>query len=348
MSRLQIAIAGAGLMGMAHARVIGQSSQCEVCALIDPAPQAAQQASRLGVPCYSRIDEMLARHSPDGIIIASPNQLHAEHALQCIERRLPMLIEKPMTHDLATAQLLADRLKRAGHEKVLVGHHRAHSSIVRQTRQVIESGRLGRLVSLTATALFHKPDLYFQQAPWRQAPGGGPILINLIHEVHTLRSFCGEIAEINAMTSHAIRHFQVEDTAVINLRFVNGVLGQLTVSDAAASPRSWEQTSGENTVYPQHKDEDCYHITGTLGSLSVPTMRLKTYAGEAVASWHLPFQSETIELQQQDPLVQQLAHFADVIEARCQPLVTVQDGLENLRVIQTIEKAIGLKPMPNH
>ena len=79
---------------------------------------------------------------------------------------------------------------------------------------------------------------------------------------------------MQAVTSNATRGFPVEDTAAMVFTFANGALGTFLLSDTAASPRSWEQTSGENTSYARYDDEDCYHIAGTSGSLSVPTMRL--------------------------------------------------------------------------
>ena len=90
----------------------------------------------------------------------------------------------------------------------------------------------------------------------------------MIHEVHNLRMLCGDIVAVQAFASNATRGFAVEDTVAINLRFANGVLGTFMLSDTAACPRSWEQTSQENKAYPTYDDEDCYVITGTNGSLS--------------------------------------------------------------------------------
>ena len=77
-------------------------------------------------------------------------------------------------------------------------------------------------------------------------------------------------------------------------RFANGALGTFLLSDTAGSARSWEQTSRENTSYSSYDDEDAYHIVGTQGSLSVPTMRMKIFEGErswwepAWEGWYLP------------------------------------------------------------
>jgi predicted dehydrogenase len=76
-----------------------------------------------------------------------------------------------------------------------------------------------------------------------------------------------------------------------------------------------------------------------MGSLSVPTMRVKTYARKEDRSWWKPFQTGVEEIDRADPLERQLAHFCDVIEGTAQPLVTVHDGLQNLRITEAIAEA---------
>jgi predicted dehydrogenase len=189
------------------------------------------------------------------------------------------------------------------------------------------------------SATFFKPDQYFADAPWRREPGGGPILINMIHEVHSLRMLCGEIVAVQALASNALRGFAVEDTVSIGLRFANGALGSFLLSDTAACPRSWEQTSQENKVYPTYEDEDCYVIIGTNGSLSVPTMRLKTYPRPEDRSWWKPFEVGVVGMVRDDPIVRQIEHFGAVIRGEAQPLVSARDGLANLRITEAIAEA---------
>jgi predicted dehydrogenase len=205
--------------------------------------------------------------------------------------------------------------------------------------EVVRSGRLGRVVAIIGTALYYKPDSYFDDAPWRRQPGGGPILINLIHEIGNLRALCGEIAAVQAIASNAVRGHQVEDSAAIGLRFVSGALSTFMLSDTAASGRSWEQTSQEDKAFPTYPDEDCYIIAGTEASLAVPTMRLKRFGKKSERSWWMPLESETIAIDRADPLQRQLDNFCAVIRGEAGPVVTARDGLQNLRVIDAIKKA---------
>lgn len=114
-------------------------------------------------------------------------------------------------------------------------------------------------------------------------------------------------------------------------------MGTFLLSDTAASPRSWELTSQENTQYPTYGDEDCYHIAGTKGSLSVPSMRVKYYDG--TPSWWAPFTEVTESVERKDPLINQIAHFAAVIRGVEDPIVTGAAGLKSLRVVEAVREA---------
>ncbi len=338
MSKIRIAVAGAGLIGHRHIELALASPSCELSAIVDPAPGAEAIASKAGVPLFKALDELFDKDRPDGVILATPNQLHVEHALKCIDAGVPMLLEKPVAHTLEEAARLCD-LADAAKAKILIGHHRAHSPIMARAKEVVEQGVLGKLVAVMGSAMFYKPDDYYDVAPWRRQRGGGPILLNMIHEVHNLHMLCGGIIAVQAFSSNATRGFPVEDTVAINLRFASGVLGTFLLSDTAGSPKSWEQTSQENKSYPTYPDEDCYVVAGTFGSLAVPTMRLKTYEKKEDRSWWKPFQVGVAEFERADPLERQLEHFCAVIRDEAKPLVTARDGLENLRITEAIVEA---------
>ena len=338
MTKVRIAVAGAGLIGRRHIEEICKSRSGALSAIVDVSPRAADVAKRLGVPLYGSLGEMFAKDKPDGVVLATPNQMHVEQALECICAGVPALVEKPVAHLLAEGIRLCEAAEKAN-VRLLVGHHRIHSPILHKACEVIESGILGRIVGVIGSAVFYKPDDYFDDAPWRRQPGGGPILINMIHEVGSLRRMVGEIVAVQAFTSNSTRGFPVEDTVAVNLCFANGALGVFLVSDTAACAKNWEQTSQENKSYPTYPDEDCYTIVGTNGSLAVPTMRIKYYEKREDRSWWKPFRTHVAELTRKDPLAEQIEHFAAVIRGEAEPLVTARDGLQNLRVTDAIVEA---------
>jgi predicted dehydrogenase len=350
MSRVNIAVAGVGVIGRRHVQLLQASTVCDLIAIVDPVPADPAYLASLGVAQFVSLAELFAHQVPDGVILATPNALHVQQAIECIEADVAVLVEKPVAHSVEEGLRLAELVTQTT-ARLLVGHHRAHSPILERARQIIREGLLGDLVAVQGSATFYKPDDYFDAAPWRRQIGGGPILINMIHEIGNLRSLCGEIVAVQAMQSNTARGFPVEDTVCIGIRFESGMLGGFMLSDSAASARSWEQTSHENADYPAYDDEDCYVISGKNGSLSVPTMRLKTYARTEDRSWFKPFERNTAAVELRDPLELQLEHFCAVIRGETKPLVTVNDGLSNLIVVEAISEAartgeiVNIKPL---
>jgi predicted dehydrogenase len=341
MEKVRIAVAGAGLIGLRHIEEIEKSSSVTLSAIVDVSPKAAEVAQKAGVPLYRSLSELFARDRPDGVILATPNQLHVEQGLECVAAGVPALVEKPVAHTLSEGIRLCEAAEGAS-AKLLVGQHRRHSPVLHKAVEIVKSGILGRLVGVMGSAVFYKPEsegYYDGPNAWRRKPGGGPILINMIHEIGNLRAMVGEIVAVQAFASNATRGFEVEDTVAINLRFANGALGAFLLSDTGASPKSWEQTSQENKAYPTYEDEDVYSIIGASGSLGVPTMRLRYYESKEDRSWYKPFRTRTETVERTDPLANQIEHFAAVIRGEAEPLVTCRDGLQNLRVTDAIVEA---------
>jgi predicted dehydrogenase len=331
---VRIAVAGAGLIGRRHIEEIDAGSSAELASIVDPGPGAPEVAGKFGVPLYRSLAEMFETDRPDGVVLATPNRLHVDGGLESVAARVPVLVEKPIGHTVEGARRLVEAAEAAG-VPLLTGHHRNYSPIMSRAREVVRSGVLGAIVAVAGTALFYKPDDYFDVGDgWRRRPGGGPILLNLIHEINNLQSLVGDVVRVQATTSSATRGFEVEDTAAMILTFASGALGTFLLSDTAASPRSWEQTSLENTTYAAYPDEDCYHLAGTRGSLSVPTMRLRVYEGER--SWWEPFETSMLEVERSDPLANQIAHFADVIRGEVGPICSGRDGLASLLVLDAV------------
>lgn len=341
--KMKIAVSGPGLIGRQHVRLIMQNRNCELAAIIAPNSQENQEfCQSLSVPFFSDYADAIENLDLDGVIISSPNKFHYEQALLSLRKGVPTLVEKPLTDDLATAKLLVEAAELTG-VPLLVGHHRTYSPLVNVVLDFLNSSRFGELVCLNGSALFLKPDHYFEDGPWRKSKGGGPILINLIHEIGLMRTFGGEIKTVQALASHNQRKFEVEDTVAIMLEFETGALGSFVLSDAAASSKSWEMTAGENSAYPFFPNEYCYHLAGTMGSIDFPTMAMRWYSNNEARSWWKPFEEDRLLVNRADPLGRQFDHFLDVIKGVETPRVSARDGYENLRVLEAVNKAIQTK-----
>jgi predicted dehydrogenase len=339
----RIILSGPGLIGRRHVELVEERPDCTLVGIVAPdRPEHVNFAQDIGAAFFSDLSEAFDAVEADGVIISSPNRFHSEQALLCLEKGVPALVEKPVSDSLESARILAEAVEETG-VPILVGHHRTYSPLIEVLLDYVNSERFGRMVALQGSALFFKPDHYFDDGPWRMLKGGGPILINMIHEIGLMRTFAGEIRSVQAVASNSQRHFEVEDTVAIALEFESGALGTFILSDAASSSKSWEMTAGENPAYPFFPDEACYHLAGTMGSIDFPSMTVRSYPDAADRSWWKPFELGRKSIQRADPLERQLSHFLDVIRQEAAPRVSAYDGLQNMRVLQALYDAIETK-----
>ena len=332
---LRIGLIGAGMIGRKHAAYLKTSPDCDLVAIADPFPGAQAIAAEHGAVCCADFEEMMASHELDGVIIAAPNDLHETVGVAAAAHGLPMIVEKPIAASNEAAGRLTAAAERAG-VPLLVGHHRRYNPWAQRARALIREGALGRLVGVNAIWCVRKPEAYFDAA-WKKAPGGGPVLINLIHEIDMLRFLCGEITEIMAMRSNAVRGFDVEDSAGIVLRFEGGALGTVLMSDTAPSPWTWEQASGENhPIFPEN-DENPIRLFGTEATMEFP--RLRIWRHDGAVDWNSPLSVEPVSLPKLDVYTEQLAHFARVIRGEEAPIITGDDASRSLAATLAVIEA---------
>lgn len=326
----RIALLGAGLIGRRHVDYV--RAFAVVSGIVDPTDEARRFAAEAGFPWFATLDALLKDHRPDGVIHATPNHLHVDLGLQCVAEGLPSLIEKPIADKAESAARLVAAADAAG-VPLLIGHHRRHNALIATAKRALDNGLIGDLVAVQAQFWLYKPDDYFD-ATWRQKAGAGPTFINMIHDLDLLRHLCGEVVEVQAMESRKQRGFEVEDTSVVLLRFENGALGTVSISDTVVAPWSWEFSARENPAY-DHVPTHSYALGGTQGSLSVPDLKVWTHPG--ARSWWEPIGSETLAFEPNDPLHTQMAHFIDVIEGKADPLVSGAEGLKTLQLVEAIK-----------
>ncbi len=333
---LHIAIAGIGLIGKRHADTIDRLPGISLCAVVDPEDSGRKYASKHNLPCFETLDEMFDEHSPDGVILATPTKLHVDQGLDCIRHDCPVLVEKPLGTTSIECERFVMESEKTG-VPLLVGHHRRHNPLIRKAYEVISAGEIGTIRAVHVTTWFYKPDNYFENAPWRKRQGAGPISVNLVHDVDLIRYLCGEVESVQGQAIPSVRGYENEDVAAAILKFRNGAIGTITVSDSIVAPWSWEMTSKEYPIYPP-TTESSYHIGGSHGSLSLPDLRLWTHK-EGQRDWWTPISATTLTRGSSDPLVNQILHFSDVIRETAVPLVSGREGLRTLQVIEAIQTA---------
>lgn len=337
MEHVRIAVIGSGLIGARHAELVNANAACELVGVCDTDPARKPVAEALGVPFSSSVAEIIERQQPNGAIIATPNSAHAPACVACAERGVHVLVEKPIADTLDHARQIIAAASQHG-ISVLVGHHRRHNPLIRKACELVRDGTLGTLIGFSALWTLLKPDDYFQAAWRRERPGGGPLLINLIHDLDSLRFICGEVKSVYARMSSSARRFPVEDSLSISLTMESGALGTILASDATPAPWSYETTTAENPVY-FHAAENCCHFVGTRASLAFPRMELWRYPEGAPRGWTHPLECRRIEVAVADPLQAQLEHFCLVLRGEQEPLINAEDAARSLAVALAAQKS---------
>ena len=335
MKKINISIVGIGLMGYQHIKAISKSKKANLHSIVDINNNAKNLSKKYKIPLYSSVSDLLNTKKLDAVIVATPNQLHEKHTVSFLKNKIPVLLEKPISDNIKSAKKIISSSKK-NKTPLLIGYHRRHNSMVTKVKDLINKGKLGNVVSANVMCWLYKHKAYYREK-WRISKGGGPLGINLVHDIDMICYLLGPIKYVQAFTTNKNRKFQVEDTAIISLIFNSGALCTLNLSDTIVSPWSYELTAGENPVYPT-TNQSAYMIGGTKGSLQFPNLKFWFYKKER-SWWNKIFVHKNKNKKDDNTLVNQIDHFADVVVKKVKPKVNGNDGLISLKIFAAITKS---------
>ena len=338
MKKINISIVGTGLMGLQHIKAILKSHKANLHSIVDINKNATNLSKEYKVPLYSNVVELLNSNYLDAVIVATPNQLHETHTVSFLKKKIPVLLEKPIADSIMSANKIIKSSKK-NKTPLLIGYHRRHNSIVSKVKNIIDSGKLGNIVSANVLCWLYKHKEYYNEK-WRVTKGGGPLGINLVHDLDMICYLLGPIKYVQAFTTNKNRKFKVEDTAIVSLIFKSGALCTLNISDTIVAPWSYELTAGENPAYPI-TNQSSYMIGGTKGSLQFPNLKYWFYKKKR-SWWNNILVKEDINKKDDNTLINQINHFADVVSEKIKPKVNGNDGLVSLKIFAAITKSAKL------
>ena len=335
MKKINISIIGTGLMGLQHIKAISKSKKANLHSIVDISNNAKKLSNEYKIPLYSDVSSLLKSNQPDAVIVATPNQLHEKHTISFLKKKIPVLLEKPISDNIKSAKKIIISSKK-NKTPLLIGYHRRHNAIVSKVKTIIRSGKLGNIVSANVLCWLYKHKEYFKES-WRTSRGGGPLGINLVHDIDMICYLLGSIRHVQAFTTNKNRKFKVEDTATVSLIFESGALCTLNISDTIVAPWSYELTAGENPAYPV-TNQSAYMIGGTKGSIQFPNLKYWFYKKER-SWWNKIFLKSDINKKDDNTLVNQIDHFSDVVLKKVKPKVNGNDGLNSLKIFSAITKS---------
>lgn len=324
---LPLCVIGAGSIGRRHIEVAVDSPAITLTAVVEPHAETRAKLAQQGLNAVASLDEVPAETR--ACVIATPTPDHLPSTLAALSRGWAVLVEKPFAESLDNARAMMEAAETAG-LPLIVGHHRRCHPYAMAMREALPA--IGPLVGLQGFWSVRKHNTYYD-VPWRRLPGAGPLASNLSHEIDLLGFFTGLPTEVTALTSSATRGLVIEDTAALAFRFENGALGSFLMSDAGASPWSFEATSAENPEIAG-SDQDYLRFTGTLGALAFPSLTLWGASGPGEVEWSKPLKcTPGPHFDKIDPIRAQIDRFAALIETgRDDVLCRPVDGLAALEM----------------
>jgi predicted dehydrogenase len=333
--KIKISVVGIGLMGSQHLKAIHLSKKCTLHSIVDVNNSSRTYANKFKVPFYQNSVDMLKNDRPDAVIVATPNQFHEKHTISFLNAKIPVLLEKPISNSILKAKKIINSSKK-NKTHLLIGYHRRHNIMTTTIKKKIDSGKLGKVVSANIMCWLYKHSAWYKEK-WRVKKGGGPLGINLVHDIDFICYLLGPVKYVQATTSNLVRKYQVEDTAVVNLIFKSGALCTLNVSDTVVAPWSYELTAGENPAYPV-TNQSSYFIGGTKGSIQFPNLK-HWYNKKERSWWKEIYHKNESTRSNRYTLVNQIDHLCDVVKGKIKPKINGNDGLISLKIFDAILKS---------
>lgn len=332
----RIGIIGAGGISQTHAQAVSELGNAEVCAVFGRNEhKTAQLAERYHSTPYSSLEGFLNHDGMDFVIIGSPSGLHAEQGVAAAKNGLHVLVEKPIDVSSEKAERLIDACERASVKLGVCYQDRFAPDIIR-LRDLVQSGKLGKLVLVSGSVRWFRPSSYYSESDWRSSPflaGGGALMSQAIHTIDSLLWIAGDITRVATTAITAVHKVDVEDTLVTTLEFANGALGTL---EAATS------------VYPGSERQ--IEISGWSGSVLIEKDRITRCELEGAEQLDIAPAETNSNLSASSPLISDVTghkllikDFVDAIDNSSRPRCDGRDGVRSVRVVEAMYESARLK-----
>ena len=169
-----IALVGPGLVGRRHLQLLIQASHVSVAGTVSPDPDF-KVPDRPEIEHFQTVSDLLRETRPDGVVIASPTQFHANQAAECLRASIPVLVEKPVGQSASEITELI-KLSENHNVPVCVGHHRIHGALFKRLQGILRSQKFGVCHHFVAKTIFRKPPQYWVERDWRTLPANGGVI----------------------------------------------------------------------------------------------------------------------------------------------------------------------------
>lgn len=247
-------IIGCGKIGMRHAEFIQKMDGVKLVAVSDVLTERIDKFKE-NCKTYLNYDDLLKDAEVDIVNICTPSGMHAQMSMDALNARKHVICEKPMALSTEDCDRMIETADKTGKKLFIVKQNRFNRPI-QILRQAIDSGRLGKIHTITSNVMWNRHSGYYAEADWRgtKSLDGGALATQASHFVDVMQWFGGPVKSVFAKTEKFVHeNIEAEDTGAVMIKFDSGTLGMMYYTTA---------------VY--HKNmEGSITVLGTKGSVKI-------------------------------------------------------------------------------
>lgn len=322
--KLNAAVIGVGNMGRHHARNYHEIPATNLVAVADNDKEIGSQvAKKYEANYYSDYHEMLEKEKIDLITIAVPTKFHKTVALDCVAKKINILIEKPIASTVAEAKVIISKAKQKG-VKFTVGHIERFNPAVIKLKEMIDSGKLGEIVSITALRLGPMPN---------QIKDANVVIDIGVHDIDIMNWFYGRLPEKSAASGGNCLNRTRSDHVEVFLDYGSGS-GYLSANWITPVKVRKLTVSGKKAYV------ELNYITQELDFYETNMSLYADDFGEFVIRFGDSKEKKTVPVKNIEPVKAEILAFVKCIKENCRPVVTTREAIEALDIAQKINRMI--------
>lgn len=348
MKRVGAALIGCGKVGLTHAQALSELAESHFVAVCDSDRTRSQMfADRYGVRAYVDTEEMFHALDVQMVSICTPHPTHARLAVAAARAGVNVLVEKPMAAGLRGGDAMITAAEEGGVKLGVVSQRRFYEPVQR-VKRAIEEGKIGKPILATLVVMGWRDEAYYRSDPWRgkwEAEGGGVLVNQTPHQLDLLQWFMGPIEELFGYWDNLNHpYIEVEDTAIAVLRFQNGALGTILVSNSQ-KPGFYGKVHihGQNGAsVGVQTDGGSPFIAGVTEAVDPPINDVWTVPGEEhlLAGWQAEdrARAQTLDVMSHYHKLQIQDFLRAIIEDR-EPAVNGREGRKHVELFTAIYRS---------
>ena len=348
MKTYNIGILGCGKVAHLHAKAVENLPNAKLAGVWSRSPKTAETfATQYKIPFYTEIEKLVIQQEIDLVVVCTPHPFHLEPVLEAAKAGANILVEKPLASTLEDSDKIIEACKSAGVKLGVISQRRWYEP-VKRVKEAIDAGKIGKPVFGTINMLGWRDKDYYDADEWRGTwlmEGGGVLVNQAPHQLDILLWYMGEIDEVYGQWRNLNHpYIEVEDTAVAIVKFKNGGIGNIIVSNSE-NPGIYGKVHvhGENGAsVGVQTDGGAMFIAGMSGILEPPVNDVWSVPGEEkmLEKWNA---EDSEHFNKIDPMVfymeRQIEDFLHAIQNNTEPLVTGEDGHRTVELFTAIYRS---------